>query len=129
MDHYDEYFGNIYNDLAFFVDVLPFFSESPAYPFGGFVVNISVSTNGHRDAGDKHICVVIGLGNYTGGQICLYEAKLVFDVRPGDFFIFPSPRLTHFNLRHTGTRCSLVLQTDRWGTKWAESSNYWKAVH
>ncbi|KAJ7611356.1 hypothetical protein DFH06DRAFT_936101, partial [Mycena polygramma] len=62
-----------YEGLHIYADVLPMNASSPAYPFGGFVLNLRASTWGHRDEGDKTLCVVIPFGRYVGGQLCLYE--------------------------------------------------------
>ncbi|KAJ7622734.1 hypothetical protein DFH06DRAFT_1340605 [Mycena polygramma] len=79
-----------YEGLRIFADVLPMNASSPAYPFGGFVLNLRASTWGHRDHGDKTLCVVIPFGRYVGGQLCLYELGFKFDLRMGDVLIFPS---------------------------------------
>ncbi|KAJ7621642.1 hypothetical protein DFH06DRAFT_1341263 [Mycena polygramma] len=73
-----------YEGLRIFADVLPMNASSPAYPFGGFVLNLRASTWGHRDHGDKTLCVVIPFGRYVGGQLCLYELGFKFDLRMGD---------------------------------------------
>jgi hypothetical protein len=98
---------------------------SPAYPFTGFVLNICVSTTGHRDVGDLKLCVVIPFGEWEGGEICLYEPRLVFQAGPGDLLIFPSSKITHFNLHMKGSRYSLVLQTDKGLSRWTEDRNHW----
>ncbi|KAJ7281087.1 hypothetical protein C8J57DRAFT_960887, partial [Mycena rebaudengoi] len=62
-----------YEKITVYVSRLPMHERSHAHPFGGFVVNISVSTRGHRDAGDKLFCVVIPFGSWIGGELCLFE--------------------------------------------------------
>lgn len=97
----------------------------PGMPFTNFVVNLCVSTMAHRDVGDKQWCATFTVGSFEGGEICLHEAGLVFDSRPGDLIIFQSQRETHFNLHMKGVRCSLVLHSDRMGEKWADGYNRW----
>ncbi|TFK62691.1 hypothetical protein BDN72DRAFT_737059, partial [Pluteus cervinus] len=84
--------------LTEYVESLPLAMESPAYPFLGFALNLCVATSAHKDRNDKAICAVIPFGEWTGGELCLYEPGLVFDIKPGDIFIFPSAKVTHFNL-------------------------------
>ncbi|KAG6819293.1 hypothetical protein H0H93_013295 [Arthromyces matolae] len=117
-----------YHSLIAYVENLPLRSTSPAYPFGGFVINISVSTHGHRDFGDKILCVVVPFGQWTGGELCLFEPGLVIGLSPGDVFIFPSGDFTHFNLHYEGTRMSLVLHSDKQGDKWVKNCNGWNII-
>ncbi|KAJ7247715.1 hypothetical protein C8J57DRAFT_984314, partial [Mycena rebaudengoi] len=53
-----------HEDIKVFVSQLPLNERSHAHPFGGFVINISVVTWGHRDAGDKLFCVIIPFGSW-----------------------------------------------------------------
>ncbi|SJL12078.1 uncharacterized protein ARMOST_15499 [Armillaria ostoyae] len=110
----------IYKELTVFVDHLPLNDHSPAYPFSGFVINVGVATDGHRDGFDKLACVVIPFGKWTGGELCLYEAGFVWRLKPWDILIFPSGRITHFNLHFTGLRGSLVMHSDKGGDAWAQ---------
>ena len=95
-------------------------------PFTGLVVNINAYTLGHRDSKDFILCILIPIGDFVGGEICLYEPGLVFPVTNGDFFAFNSPRATHFNLPYTGQRASLVLESDIEGLKWLKDWNGWE---
>ncbi|SJL16470.1 uncharacterized protein ARMOST_19996 [Armillaria ostoyae] len=110
----------IYKELTVFVDHLPLNDHSLAYPFSGFVINVGVATDGHRDGFDKLACVVILFGEWTGGELCLYEAGFVWHLKPWDILIFPSGRITHFNLHFTGLCGSLVMHSDKGGDAWAQ---------
>ncbi|PBK71936.1 hypothetical protein ARMSODRAFT_883170, partial [Armillaria solidipes] len=122
-EHIRKLLPDIYKDLTVFVDHLPLNERSPAYPFSGFVINVGVATNGHRDSFDKLICVVVPFGEWEGGELCLYEAGLVLRLKPWDVIIFPSGRITHFNLHFTGLRGSLVLHSDNRGDSWASGQD------
>lgn len=119
------YLPGLVGRLVMYAELLPLAGPSPAYPFSGFVLNLSVGTCAHRDPGDKDICVVLAFGDYEGGELCFYETGMVFNLQPGDLLVFPSPRLTHFNLHFKGHRCSLVLATDRSGDSWVHGFNSW----
>ncbi len=106
-----------------FVDHLPLNDKSAAYPFSGFVINVGVSTNGHRDGFDKLACAVILFGDWKAGELCLYEAGYVWRLKPWDVLIFPSGCITHFNLHMTGLRGSLVLHSDNRGDSWASGED------
>lgn len=112
-------------ELCLYVDQLPLGARSPAYPFAGFVLNLCSATSGHRDPGDKILCVVAPIGKCKGGELVLYELGLVFDLRPGDIFIFPSCSITHFNLHFEGIRGSIVLHSDKYGDDWVSNCNGW----
>jgi hypothetical protein len=107
------------------VDVLPLNEAPTAYPFPGFVLNIQVMTDGHLDSGDNTICVVVPFGDWKGGELVLYELGLVLDMSPGDILVFPSDKITHFNLNFRGIRCSVVMHSDAHGKTWVENRNGW----
>lgn len=65
------------------------------------------------------------IGTFKGGELCLAEPGLVVPLRSGDFFVFPSCSITHFNLLYTGIRASLVCHSDREGVRWAQDYNGW----
>lgn len=94
-------------------------------PFIGLVINVNVVTAAHRDSKDEAVCLVLVIGDFDGGELVLYEPGLVIPLVNGDFTIFPSCALTHFNLHYKGRRASIVLQTDREIRKWATSRNGW----
>jgi hypothetical protein len=106
-------FPEEFDELQLAANILPARENSPAYPFCGFVLNINGITKVHRDPHDfRHFCVVIVIGNHTGGELCLLEPGLVLELRHGDTVIFQSGRVTHFNLHYSGIRASIVLNTD-----------------
>ncbi|KAI0057701.1 hypothetical protein BV25DRAFT_1811966, partial [Artomyces pyxidatus] len=126
-DNIAHHLPDIYSELCVYVDHLPQAAYSPVYPFGGFVINVSACTRAYCGNKDDTICVVAAFGDWEGGELCLYEPGLVFKMRPGDILIFPSGRLTHFNLHFTGMRGSLVLSTDRSSRQWVQNRNGWGA--
>ena len=116
------------NGYFLFIQPQTFISifDLPAFPFSGVVVNLCVSTTPHRDHSDTRMCIVIPFGEWEGGDLCLHELGLVIKLSPGDIFVFPSRKITHFNLHFTGTRGSLVLHSDRQGAHWVEDCNGWE---
>ncbi|KZT54497.1 hypothetical protein CALCODRAFT_418249, partial [Calocera cornea HHB12733] len=89
-----------YHLLEALVQKVPLNTELPCYPFPSFVVNYYCCVEGHRDDQDPEggVCVLLVFGSFTGGQIVLHEPGIVLEVEAGDIVIFPSMRLTHFNL-------------------------------
>lgn len=114
-----------YQVLVEIVDSLPGQPGSPVSPFVSFVLNINVCTQGHRDVGDKHLCLVMALGDFEGGALVLREPGLVIELRNGDFAAFKSDCVTHFNLDYVGKRASFVLQSDRAFENWIAGANGW----
>ncbi|KAJ7432244.1 hypothetical protein B0H11DRAFT_1760779 [Mycena galericulata] len=106
---------------------LPLHERSHAHPFGGFVFNVRVSTRGHRDSGDKLFCVVLPFGSWTGGEVGMFEPGFLFRPRAWDGIIFPSCNITHFNMNFNGIWLSLVLHSDKYGDRWVQNQNGWKA--
>ncbi|KAJ3990689.1 hypothetical protein F5050DRAFT_1536151, partial [Lentinula boryana] len=60
-------------DVQANVDIFPMNDTSPVKPFTSFVLNINVETIAHRDKGDNFLCIVLDLGEHTGGELCLQE--------------------------------------------------------
>ena len=113
--------------LSMDAQVLPGNAHSIVHPFLSLVINLNVATMAHRDRKDKSLCVVLAVGDFEGGDLCLYEAGLVLPLRNGDFTAFPSYRLTHYNLHFTGRRASIVLHTDKEIEKWTDGGrNGWE---
>lgn len=119
------YLPEEYEELHIEASCLPLGDRSPVHPFLGLIVNINVVTSAHRDAKDKSFCLVMPIGRFTGGELCLVEPGLVIQFQSGDIVIFPSCTFTHFNLHFQGVRASIILQTDREFVHWREDRNGW----
>jgi hypothetical protein len=52
-------------------------------------------------------------------------AGLVLDLKEGDILIFPSHRITHFNLHFDGVCGSIVLHSNKEVKSWNTSRNGW----
>ena len=89
------------------------------------MLNIGACTTAHRDPLDLESCLVSPFGDLQGSELCLFESRLVLNLRPGDLVVFPSSKITHFNLHMKGIRCSLVLQTDRGMARWSQDRGDW----
>ncbi|KAG1861710.1 hypothetical protein F4604DRAFT_1522192, partial [Suillus subluteus] len=96
-----------YKVLVKLVDILPNAEGSPVRPFLSLVMNINVCTVAHRDAKDFELCLVLAVGEFTGGGLVMREQGLVAELRNGDFALFRSGETTHFNLDYLGRRVSL----------------------
>jgi hypothetical protein len=105
--------------------VLPGNCTSPVAPFISLVINVNVRTKAHRDSYDRHLCLVIPIGHFVGGALCLLENGLVLELRSGDIALFRSSEVTHFNLDYKGSRASLVFQTDKEFAAWVRDHNGW----
>lgn len=107
------------------IDIIPLHDQTLASPFPCLVLNFNVITLLHKDPGDKRGCIVVVLGPHTGGELCLEEPKLVLQLRHGDWVVFPSQDITHFNLHYVGMRASLVLHSDKSDQSYQEDGNGW----
>lgn len=99
-------------------------------PFCMTVVNVQPATRGHRDCSDMldSICLVLALGNYAGGELCLYEAGVVLELNHGSFVAIRSKRDVHFNLDFSGQRLSFVFTSDQSLKRWKDKRNGWEAL-
>ncbi|KAG1784674.1 uncharacterized protein HD556DRAFT_1314887 [Suillus plorans] len=89
---------NGYKVLVKLIDILPNALGSPVRPFLLLMVNINVCMVAHRDAKDFKLCLVLAVGEFTGGGLVMREQRLVMELRNGDFVIF--------------RRASLIMYTD-----------------
>ncbi|KAM5541947.1 hypothetical protein V8D89_004257 [Ganoderma adspersum] len=102
-------------NIAVYASRLPGYENCLAYPLAGFVLNINVAAY-----------LVLPVGSFSGGELCLEEPGLVVPLRSGDFFVFPSYRVTHFNLHYSGARASLVCHSDKAGIHWRVDRLQWE---
>ncbi|QRV92046.1 DEAD-box ATP-dependent RNA helicase 42 [Ceratobasidium sp. AG-Ba] len=99
-------------------------------PFCMTVLNLQLSTKGHRDTSDmvNSICLVLALGDFSGGQLCLFEPGLVLDLLHGTCAAIRSKRDTHFNLDFQGQRYSFVFTSDQVLRRWDKWRNHWEEL-
>jgi predicted 2-oxoglutarate/Fe(II)-dependent dioxygenase YbiX len=72
------------------------------------------------------MCAILVIGDHEGGELVLEEPGIVIDAKEGDLIIFPSGRISHFNMHYKGFRASMVLHTDKALEAWARDRNGWK---
>ncbi|KAH9910184.1 uncharacterized protein B0H18DRAFT_1130546 [Fomitopsis serialis] len=75
----------VYRHLEATASILPNHQQSLVNPFVGLVINVNVATYAHRDSKDDTVCVVLAVGNFEGGELCLHEAGLVIPLRTAGF--------------------------------------------
>lgn len=90
-------------------------------------MNLNIATRIHRDWKDLHICLVMVFSDCEGGDLAFMEPGIVFSLNNGDMIIFPSSKISHFNLHFKGKRVSLVLHSDNAVQKWTDSRNGWES--
>jgi hypothetical protein len=115
-----------HSDLSVFCELLPMNHMPATYPFPGCVLNVQVSTLGHKDGGDTVLCGIIPFGEFEDGDIVLWEAGLRIQLKEGTGVFFPSSEITHFNMPFKGVRCAVVLHCDKEGKSWVEDRNGWE---
>lgn len=74
---------------------------------------------------DKNLCLALAIGDFSGGRLVLQEQGLVLELQSGDFTVFRSSEITHFNMDYTGRWASLIMQTDIKFDKWTNGRNGW----
>ncbi|KIM44289.1 hypothetical protein M413DRAFT_25716 [Hebeloma cylindrosporum] len=114
-----------YEILSQYCDILPADGIAPAYPFGGWVINLNVSTLIHRDYQDLKLCLVVVASDCEGGDLCFEKPGVSLELRNGDAVIFASSKLSHFNTHFKGKRASLVFHSDVSAKAWVENRNGW----
>ncbi|KAH9838762.1 uncharacterized protein C8Q71DRAFT_689884, partial [Rhodofomes roseus] len=79
-----------YSHLEASASILPDHHTSPVHPFLGLVINMNIATYAHRDSKDNSICLVLPIGYFDGGELCLLEAGLVVPLQHAQLCVFPS---------------------------------------
>lgn len=105
------------------IDIIPLQQTSPVKPFTSFVLNINVATIIHKDGGDLRACIVVDIGSHEGGEVCLFEPRLVLELKNGDWTVFHSCDISHFNLDYKGIRCSIAIHSDKTGISYQNDCN------
>jgi predicted 2-oxoglutarate/Fe(II)-dependent dioxygenase YbiX len=62
--------------------------------------------------------------NCEGGDLCLEELGIKLKLANGDFDIFPSQKIFHFNMDFKGERASIVFHTEADSESWIKHRNY-----
>ncbi|KAJ7178696.1 hypothetical protein C8R43DRAFT_1118067 [Mycena crocata] len=126
-DNTGHHIPDLVENIQDYVQLLPGNARCPFAPFGGIVINLGGCSPGHCDDEDDgdHCVVIPFMRDCKGGALVLHEPGLVLDLKAGDMVIFPSARLTHFNLHFQGVRASLVFHTDKSGAKRWRMANHW----
>ena len=123
-----------WNSLECITSVVPDALGLPGYPFTGLVLNIQAVTEAHKDPMDGSLCMVIPFGPiknpgetpWNGAGLCFAELGQVWKLANYQPVLFDSQRITHFNLKGHGYRCSLVLSIDKALYKYEETNrNHW----
>ena len=117
---------DFYQELELVAEALPGGQHAPHHPFSNLVININACSKGHRDCNDHVACLVLPIGKFKGGELCLYEPGIILPLEHGDIVIFLSSHITHFNLPYSGQRASIVLHTDRGDKMWKDNMGHWQ---
>ncbi|KAJ3803983.1 hypothetical protein F5876DRAFT_70999, partial [Lentinula aff. lateritia] len=78
---------DMFHEILATADLLPLNDTSPASPFTSIVVNINIGTLAHRDKNDGYTCICVTIGNPKGGELGMYEPKLLIETRNGDVVV------------------------------------------
>lgn len=113
--------------MYIYAKVLPGTKVSAVDPWLSWVVNVNVVTRLHEDGKDLGWCfdLVITDKNFVGGDLCFVQPGLAIPLLNGDFCIFPSKDITHFNLDYVGEHCSMVFATCSGFASWEEDQHGW----
>ena len=100
----------------------------PDVPFACLCLNLGgkATSSKHRDYQNLAfgVCAIGIFGDfdyYEGGQLVLYEPKVIIEARKGDVAFLPSATISHGNIRlahDTDERYSLVMYTPGSNFRW-----------
>tara|TARA_R110001606_G_scaffold13987_2_gene59862 strand:- start:238 stop:741 length:504 start_codon:yes stop_codon:yes gene_type:complete len=78
----------------------------PDHEFTGIMINKNFKCPPHKDKGNEGPVVIIGLGDYVGGE--LVADGIEYDIHNKDL-IFEASKIEHYVKEFTGDRYSVVL--------------------
>ena len=85
------------------------YNHYPEFKFDGVYVNKNVECKKHIDSKNVGESLLVGLGDYTGGETSIYlDKEHVFDIQ-NNSLIFNGSEIMHKSLPFKGTRYSLVF--------------------
>lgn len=69
--------------------------------------------------------VIVISEDCVGGELPLLEPGLVLDLANSDMVLFPSSKISYFNMHYCGKRASLVFHSDSSSQSWIKDQNGW----
>jgi len=83
----------------------------PEYEFTDAQINYNWGAPPHKDKGNYGDSIIIGLGNYSGGELCLQNDNDEFDNHDIHYRLlkFNGAKYTHYVLPYSGDRMSVVF--------------------
>lgn len=97
----------------------------PDYFFSEVQINKNYPIQPHRDKGNLGESYIIGLGDYSGGELILQvDGKIkMIDIK-NNFFKFDGCKYTHYVNKFIGNRISLVFYTQKTKEQYIELSSH-----
>lgn len=89
-------------ELAHFLD--------PHHRYTSVTINHNVQCKPHKDTRNDGTTMIIGLGDYQGGELCIDDKEIDINHKP---YYFNGWLHTHYNKPHTGDRWSLMFYSLR----------------
>lgn len=87
-------------------------SKDPKFKFTSIQYNKNQRTAKHKDANNVGVSYIVGLGNYSGGELIVYDEQGRNPVKvniKNRFYKFNGSRLMHETAPFKGTRFTLVF--------------------
>jgi hypothetical protein len=78
----------------------------PEHNFTGIMINKNFECPKHKDSGNEGNVIIIGLGNYTGGELVMNNKE--YDIK-NNYLIFEASKIEHYVKPFIGDRYSVVL--------------------
>jgi hypothetical protein len=75
-------------------------------PFKSICINKNTIAEPHKDRNNKGVSCIVGLGDYTGGELVYGETKVNIHKNP---IHFDGSKIEHYSLPFDGTRYTLIF--------------------
>jgi hypothetical protein len=80
----------------------------PDFRYTSIQLNQNYQTAAHTDKGNRGISLIVGFGDYEGGELLIEDQPVSIQYTP---VLFDGSRLTHSTAPYTGSRFSIVFFT------------------
>jgi len=94
------------NNLELFEKLCIYGASITDIPFKSICINKNTIAEPHKDRNNKGVSCIVGLGDYTGGELVYGETKVNIHKNP---IHFDGSKIEHYSLPFDGTRYTLIF--------------------
>ena len=108
--YYETKLKHIHPEFQVVVDTISKKYFPKDFYFNSVQINKNTNCKPHKDAGNIGYSIIIGLGDYIGGELCVEKPDDIYEINiRKKFFIFDGSKYTHWTNDFINDRYSLIF--------------------